>query len=616
MSSTELTVDTQDIEFIVNEWLHLEKLSESERFKDFDGETLNLLIKEGQTFSKEVLAPTRETADKEGCVLVDGVTKVPECLHEAYQKAYELGWGSLTANPNYGGQGAPLTLGLAIREAQIPANMGLAMYFGLTEGCANLIHSFGTQALKDKYLERMYTGEFLGTMCLSESNAGSDVGAALTSADPVGDGRYKIKGSKCWISSGDSDLGENTIHAVLARIKGAPAGTKGLSLFLVPTKLVDDEGVVGENNDVVTAAIEHKMGIKCSTTAVLNFGDNDHCYGHLLGEEGKGMNAMFQMMNEARMGTAALGLCMCAGAYQNTLSYARERIQGVHINNIRDPDAEKVAIIEHPDVRLMLVNMKARVEAMRALLYATTLMLDEMESLDNEEERQEIDLLVQVLTPMCKGWATEVGIDVTRTCMQVLGGVGYTQDFPIEQAYRDVRITAIYEGTTGIQALDLVGRKMTMHNGALFMKLMTRFGKMMEEHSEHKTMGPIVQEWSKHCETLGEVAMGVQDVMQTRGMEGVALYATPFLMFCSSVTAAYFYIQQGLVASEKLEALKQENKIGETGYQAFLDENSKARFYDNKIKTIHYYVEAVIPTFEGLLAIARKRNFDPLDIRL
>ncbi|MBF0236462.1 MAG: acyl-CoA dehydrogenase [SAR324 cluster bacterium] len=616
MSSTELTLDNREIEFALKEWLHIENLSKFERFKDFDVDTIDLLVKEGHKFALEVMYPSRSEADRTGCKLENGKVKVPACIHEPYKKAYELGWASLKANPEFGGQGAPQILGMALSEGIAAANLGLSMYFGLTEGAAHLIEVFGTEALRQKYCQRMYTGEFLGSMCLSEPHAGSDVGASTTVAEPTGDGRYKIKGTKCWISGGASDLGKNTIHTVLARIKGAPEGTRGLSLFVVPTLHVADNGSVGESNDVEVASIEHKMGINCSSTCVLNFGENNNCYGWLLGEEGKGMANMFQLMNEARMGTATIGLALSSAAYQNTLDYAKERIQGSHINNMREADPPKVAIIEHPDVRLNLLNMKCRVEAIRALLYASADLLDISMASDNEKEKEEAEGIIQMLTPMCKAWATEVGLDVVRIGIQVLGGVGYTKDFPLEQFYRDLRITAIYEGTTGIQALDLIGRKMTMKNGAYFMLLMGRFGKMAEENSGHPVVGPIVQNWIQHCETLSEMAMGVQEVMTTRGMEGVALYATPFLMYCSSVTAGYFLLQQSLVVSEKLEALKAENNIGTDQYKAFLKTNSDALFYDNKLKTISYFVDVVLPQFESLLTIAKKRNFSPLDISL
>lgn len=616
MSSTELVVDSKDIRFVMNEWLQVSGLNKYSKFEDFDEDTINLLIEEGHKFSIEVISPTRSESDKEGCKFVDGRAIVPACLHEPYEQAYELGWASLTAPEEFGGQGAPHSVGLAVKEALIGANVGLSMYFGLTEGVCELLETFGTEELQKTYVERLVCGEFTGTMCLSEPQAGSDVGAGTTIAEPTGDGRYKIKGTKVWISSGDNDLGKNVIHAVLARLKGAPAGTKGLSLFIVPAFHVNDDGSVGDSNDVTLASIEHKMGINCSTTAVLNFGENDDCYGYLLGAENSGMSHMFQMMNGARMGVASIGLAVASAAYQNALAYAKERVQGPHINKMREPDPEKVAIIEHPDVRVMLMNMKARVEAIRALLYATTHFWDITRGSENENEIKEADGMLQLLTPMCKGWGCEVGLEVVSTGIQILGGVGYTQDFPLEQMYRDLRIAPIYEGTTGIQALDLVGRKLTMNNGALFMAILGKFNNLVKQNHDHPVLGALIQKWGKSGENLAETAMTMQSALGQHGMEGPALYATSLLMHFSAVTAGYFLLEQGLVASGKLDALKQDAQVADDGLAAFVKENSDAQFYDTKLKTIRHYINIVLPSYEVLTKPLKENNFDVLDVVL
>ena len=339
----------------------------------------------------------------------------------------------------------------------------------------------------------MYQGKYTGTMCLSEPQAGSDVGAGTTSAQSVEEGVYKIKGSKCWISSGDSDLGENVIHAVLARVKGAPDGTKGLSLFVVPHTRVNDDGTLGDWNDVTVASIEDKLGIHASPTVVLNFGENGDCLGWIIGEEGKGISSMFMMMNGARIFTGLIGLSLAGAAYENARTYAYERVQGTNISKIRDLEAPRVTIIEHPAVRLNLINMKAKVEAMRALLYYTVFQLDLQLIAKTDEERQKAQNMVDLLTPMCKGWCTEVGLDVVQVGIQVLGGVGYTKDFPMEQFFRDARIAPIYEGTTDIQALDLVGRKMIQNDGILFQQLMEQFSQSIEKHREHPELREIIE---------------------------------------------------------------------------------------------------------------------------
>ncbi len=614
MSSTELTLDQRDIRFAAQEWLKIGQLSESEKFAEFDQDTLDLMVQEGIRFAIDVVSPTRSQSDREGCRIEDGRVKVPKCLHEPYQQSYELGWASMGVSQEYGGMGAPATLVLIVNEAMNGANLGLSMFFGLTSGAADLIDTYGSDSLKQKYVAKMYQGKFTGTMCLSEPQAGSDVGAGTTSAESVEDGVYKIKGSKCWISSGDSDLGENVIHAVLARVKGAPDGTKGLSLFVVPHTRVNDNGSLGDWNDVTVASIEDKLGIHASPTAVLNFGENDDCLGWIIGEEGQGISSMFLMMNGARIYTGLIGLALGGAAYENAKTYAQERVQGINISKIRDPEAPRVTIVEHPAVRLNLINMKAKVEAMRALLYYTVFQLDLELIAKTDEERQKAQNMVDLLTPMCKGWCTEVGLDVVQVGIQVLGGVGYTKDFPMEQLYRDARIAPIYEGTTDIQALDLVGRKMLQQGGMLFQQLMERFSQLIGKHSEHPELGGVFKTFEAYCETLYETSMGSQEVIKTRGMEGVALYATPFLMFFSSVTAGSLLLEQAVLAAEKLTQIKAEKGIGDLSDSSFLKENEDALFYANKIKTTRYFVEVIIPQFDALLAGGKKQNYDALEI--
>jgi len=614
MSSTELILDQRDILFATQEWLNYGQLSESEKFSEFDQDTLEMMVKEGISFAIDVVSPTRSESDREGCKMVDGRVKVPKSLHEPYQKAYELGWASIRVPQKYGGMGAPATLGLIVNEAMTGANLGLTMFFGLTSGAADLIKTFGSDHLKKKYLSKMYQGKYTGTMCLSEPQAGSDVGAGTTSAEAIKDGTYKIKGSKCWISSGDNDLGENVIHTVLARVKGAEEGTKGLSLFLVPHTRVNDDGTLGEWNDVTVASIENKLGIHASPTAVLNFGENGKCKGWIIGEEGNGISSMFMMMNGARIFTGLIGLSLGGAAYENAKSYAYERVQGKQILKIRDPKAPCVAIVEHPAVRLNLINMKAKVEAMRALLYYTVFQIDLEQIAKTHEERQKAQNMVDFLTPLCKGWCTEVGFDVVQIGIQVLGGVGYTKDFPLEQLSRDARIAPIYEGTTDIQALDLVGRKMQQNGGILFQQLMEEFSQLIAKHSKHPELGEIIKTFEGFCETLYETSLESQEILETKGMEGVALYATPFLMYISSISAGWLLLEQAVVAAEKLKQIKKEKGLVILEDSSLLKENEDALFYSNKLKTTRYFVEAIIPQFEALLAGGKRQNFDALNI--
>ena len=385
-------------------------------------------------------------------------------------------------------------------------------------------------------------------------------------------------------------------------------------MFAIPYTRVNDDGTLGDWNDVTVTSIEDKMGIHASPTAVLNFGENGDCLGWIIGEEGQGISSMFLMMNGARMYTALIGLALGGAAYENAKTYSKERIQGSLISTIRDPQAPKVSIENHPAVRLNLINMKAKVEAMRALLYFTSFQFDLEQIAKTDEEKQRAQNMVDLLTPMCKGWCTEVGLDVVSTGIQILGGVGYTKDFPMEQLYRDARIAPIYEGTTDIQALDLVGRKMLQQGGKLFQEMMERFSQLIEKHSKHPELDGVFKTFEGYCEKLYETTMNSQEVIKTHGMEGVALYATPFLMFFSSVTAGSLLLEQAVTAVKKIDQIKIDKGIGDSEYLDFMEENEDALFYANKIKTTRYFVDGIIPQFDALLAGVKKQNYEALGI--
>jgi len=397
----------------------------------------------------------------------------------------------------------------------------------------------------------------------------------------------------------------------LARVKGAPEGTKGLSLFAVPHTRVNEDGSLGEWNDVSVVSIEDKMGIHGSPTAVLNFGENEDCLGWIIGEELQGISSMFQMMNDARLYTGLIGLSLGGAAYENARSYSKSRQQGKKISEIRDPNSPRVAIVNHPAVKHNLFNMKARVEAMRALLYYTAFQFDIEKIASTDDDKLKAKNFVDLLTPMCKGWCTEVGLDVVQTGIQILGGVGYTKDFPMEQLFRDARIAPIYEGTTDIQALDLVGRKMITQKGILFQQLMEEFSLLIKKNLEHPQLKDLFKTFEGYCETLYEISMGSQEVIEKRGMDELALYATPFLMFFSSVTAGWLLLQQAVIATEKFEKIKKDEDINVTD---LLSKNEDAVFYNNKIKTVGYFVECIIPQFDVLITGGKKQNYDALDI--
>ena len=489
-------VDFRDVQFVLYEMLGVDKLCEREKYQDFNKEIMDMVLEQGLKFSKEILAPINDVADKEGCKFEDGKVSMPQCFHDAYKQYCEGGWAGISSSPDFGGQGMPSAIGIAVAEFFIGSCCSFGMTPGLSRGSAGLIESFGSDELKAIYCEKMYTGEWAGTMCLTEPQAGSAVGDLKTTAKKKGDD-WIINGTKSFITSGDHDLTENIIHLVLARTEGAPAGIKGISLFVVPKFRVNDDGSLGELNDVVCGNIEHKMGIHASSTCTLNFGDNDACVGYLVGEECAGIKCMFQLMNEARIGVGMQGMGQAGAVYMGALAYAKERIQGVEITEMRNVDAPRVPIIDHPDIRRMLMLMKAYTEGCRALLYQTAYYVDLAETAADEEEKEGYEMMIDLLTPICKAYSTDVAFRVSEWGIQVLGGYGYCSEYPMEQYMRDIKILSIYEGTNGIQALDLLGRKIAMKGGMLFMKYVMELNDFIEANKEHARVGASVAAFEK-----------------------------------------------------------------------------------------------------------------------
>jgi len=457
-------VDLRDVKFQLFEWLPTAKLIEAEKFADWDLESLEMVLDEALKIASEQLAPCNEAGDRVGAQWSDGKVTLPEGFQAAYQTVTEGGWIGLLANPEYGGMGLPEVLGTAVNEFFDGSNVAFSLTLMLTRGVGQMIEGFGTDEQKQLWVEKVLSGEWAGTMCLTEAQAGSDVGASSTKAVPNDDGSYQITGEKIFITGGDHDLTDNIVHLVLARTPDSPVGTKGLSLFIIPKVKVNSDGSLGEPNDVYCNNIEEKMGIHGSPTCTLVFGQNDNCEGYLLGEENHGMKLMFHMMNAARIDVGLQGAAAAAASHQHALAYAHERLQSRHWKELRNPDAPQVPIVEHPDVRRMLLSSKAYVEAMRALLLQTSYYLD-MYHLSEGEEAEKYKAYVEILTPICKAWCSEWGVQVCHQCLQVFGGYGYTCEYPAEQYMRDSVIACIYEGTNGIQALDFVARKLPMNGG-------------------------------------------------------------------------------------------------------------------------------------------------------
>jgi len=609
----EYLVDLRDIQFQLFEYLKVDSLCEKEKFSEFSKDLFEMVIEQALKLAKEVIAPINEPADRVGARFDNGKVTFPKEFHEAYRKYCEGGWGAVNVDPEWGGQGMPQSLSLAISEFFCGACVSFVMTPGLTHGAAHMFQTFASDELKAIYLEKMYSGQWAGTMCLTEPQAGSAVGDVKTVAVKQGD-VYKITGTKIFISSGDHDLTENIIHPVLARTPDAPPGIKGISLFLVPKYRVNPDGSLGEFNDVKCGNIEEKMGIHGSSTCTLNFGDDGNCVGYLVGEENKGIVYMFHMMNEARIGVGLQGHTLGAAAYQHALAYAKERIQGVDVRAMKDPNAPRVAIVEHPDVRRMLLFGKAVTEATRALLLKTAYYSDLAEVTADGPDREKYKGYVELFTPMCKAYSTDLGFDVCVTAIQVFGGYGYCQEYPAEQYARDCKIMSIYEGTNGIQALDLLGRKIAMKGGMLYMNFLSDLGAFLEAHKSHEKLGSCVQELARYKAVLEEVS----GVFMTKSLTGDMLFpishATPYLRMFSEVVCSWLLLEQAVIAQERFDAIcKEKGATGEEAQKKLAAENEEAKFYAGKVSSMRFYITQILPDVEAKARSVKSEDRTVLD---
>jgi alkylation response protein AidB-like acyl-CoA dehydrogenase len=595
MSNGAFPANLRDIRFVLYEQLGIERLCQFEKFKDFSRETFDMVLEEGAKLAAEVIAPLNSVSDKKGCTYTPGGVKVPEEFREAFKKYCEGGWVAASVEAEAGGQGLPESLGLATAEMFVGACSSFTTYPGLTRGAANLIQSFGTPQQKQLFLEKMYSGQWTGTMCLTEPQAGSFVGDVKTMAFREGD-HYAIKGTKIFITAGDHDLTENIIHAVLARTENAPPGIRGLSLFIVPKIRVNPDGSLGAPNDVSCGGIEHKMGLKGSATATLNFGDDGQCQGYILGQEGQGIQLMFQMMNEARLGVGLQGFALGNMAYLYALRYAKERIQGVEIEKMKDPEAPRVPIIKHPDVRRLLLTMKAYVEGLRALLYRVGYYADLAKVATDPKEKEFCENMIELLTPICKAYSTDIAFRVTEWAIQIYGGYGYCGEYPVEQFCRDVKITSIYEGTNGIQAMDLVGRKLSMKKGALVMGWLKEINDYLEKHKAHPAFGPAVAALEQAKNTLVGVSMHFAKVAAGGDRLYPMLHACPYLEIFGEIELSYLLLDQAIIAHEKLQAIYQKSQATTPETQAcVIAEQPEAAFYSGKIHAAEFFIANILP---------------------
>jgi len=609
-------VDLRDVKFQAFEWLGVEKLLRAEKFAEWDADNVQMVIDEALKIAQEQLSAVNAEGDRVGAQWKDGVVTMPECYKPGFQTLCEGGWIGILGNPKLGGMGLPETVGTIVTEFFAGANLALSLTLLLTRGAGAMIEFFGTEEQRQTFVEALYSGRWAGTMCLTEPQAGSDVGASTTRATKLEDGTYRISGEKIFISSGDHQLSDNIIHLVLARTPDAPAGTKGLSLFIVPKLWVNPDGTLGAPNDVVCGNIEEKMGIHGSPTCSLVFGQNDGCRGLLLGQELEGMKLMFHLMNAARIEVGLQGCAIGGAAYQQALGYAKERLQSKHWSKFKDADAPQVPIIEHPDVRRMLLDAKAYVEGIRALLLQTSFYLDQSR-LSTGDESERYMSFVEVLTPICKAWGSEWGVQVAHWCLQVHGGYGYTAEYPAEQYLRDTVIACIYEGTNGIQALDFVARKLPAKGGKPIRELLG----MAESTFKRLKDDPQLMEpaWLlaaalKQMETISKDLMKRPD-----GIHITLANAVPLLDMTGTILVAHLLLDQAGLAKTKLQTILTEAGVDakdDKAYRAFLADHPDAAFYHNKVQTAIHFAYRALPTVAAKAAAIRAGEKTVYDVIL
>ena len=578
------TPPLRDMQFVLHEVLNVvDEFKQMPQHAEMDAETVNAVLDEGGKFAAQVVFPLNQVGDEEGCTL-DKTThevRTPKGFKEAYKQYVEGGWPALSCDPQFGGQGLPVVVNQCFYEMLNSANQAWTMYPGLSHGAYECLHEHGTPEQKRLYLPKLTSGEWTGTMCLTEPHCGTDLGLLRTKAEPQADGTYKITGQKIFISAGEHDLAENIVHLVLARLPDAPAGSKGISLFVVPKFLINADGSLGERNKIYCGGLEHKMGIHGNATCQMIL---DGAVGTLVGEPNRGLQGMFVMMNAARLGVGMQSLGLTEVAYQNAVAYAKDRLQMRSLSGPKAPDKPADPIIVHPDVRKMLLTARAYAEGGRALAIWTALQIDKELSSGDEQVRKDCADLVALVTPIVKAFLTDNGWIATSHCLQVFGGHGYIKEWGMEQYVRDARINMIYEGTNTIQSLDLLCRKILADNGAKLKK----FGKMVQEFVEAEGVNEKMQEFVNPLADLGDKVTKLTTEIGMKAFgnpDEVGAAAVDYLRVCGHLVFAYFWARMAKVALEKVD--------------------SGDPFYKAKLATARFYFAKLLPETAGLIRSAR-----------
>ena len=573
------TAPLRDLRFVYEELFDAGEITALEDYQDATPDLVHAIVEEGAKLCQNELFPLNRSGDEEGCHFDNGNVRTPEGFRAAYAAYLEGGWGGLSCAPEFGGQGMPHSVNIALEEMLCSANLSFSTYPGLTRGVYRALRAFGNEAIKQLYLPRLVSGKWSGTMCLTESHCGTDLGLLRTRAEPTKEDTYRITGTKIFITAGEHDLTENIVHLVLARLPDSPAGIKGISLFLVPKFVPDEQDEPGDRNSVTCASIEHKMGIKASATCVMNF---EEATGWLVGQPHRGMQAMFTMMNDARLGVGMQGLGIAEIAYQAAGAYAKERLQGRSITGTKQPNKPADPLIVHPDIRRILLTMRSFTEGARALTCWLARNLDFRDKAETNEGRQAADDFVQLMTPIVKAFLTDYGFEVTNMGLQIHGGHGYIRETGVEQYVRDARITQIYEGANGIQALDLVGRKLPAHTGRYLRSFFHPVQSWIEEQSVNTELQPFVLPVAK---AFGRLQLATGHIAQA-GLgnpdEGGAA-ASEYLRLFGLVALGYLWARMAQISIEKQGG----------------DDNA---FYAAKIITARFFMERVLPQTGALFA--------------